>query len=256
MTVDFFKEKYGYEIEGAWLPRVTAIIALSSTPYFAKGAGSGEARAHLLRAAEWGSISHETIGKILKGERFEVEAKIAISIDAFLHWRKENPIRIADPEQDIEKRVFDMDNGYAGTLDFVAKVQGVVGIIDLKTSTQIRKEFALQTAAYMNAYNKNNGSTYRCEKRWILRLDQYQECVGCLAKRREKYGSAKTTGGNPLCNHQWSPSKGEVEFREMDNYEKDLDAFLELKERWEVKNKDWLSKIPNYPKNIRQRVLL
>ena len=256
MTVDFFKEKYGYEIDGVWLPRVTAILSVDRNPYFWRNSNGVSAQGGLRQAAEWGTIAHETIQRIVRGELGRVEEKIAIAIQAFEEWHRKNPIRCADPEHDIEKRVFDMGNGYAGTIDLVAEVHGVIGIIDLKTSTVIRKEYSLQTAAYLNAYNRNNGSGPACEKRWILRVDQYQECMGCFAKQREKYGSAKTTGGKTICNHQWSAVKGEVEFRELENYEKDLEDFLKLKERWESKNKEWLHKIPNYLNNIHQYKLL
>jgi len=242
MTVDFFKTKFGYEIDGVWFPRVTSIT--STFPFQKKWIG-------IQQAAEWGTSIHEAIEAILRGETIVPEQRMTTTIDTFLEWRKQFPLRIVNPTNDIEKRVYDVDHGYAGTIDIIAEVDGVRGIIDLKTSTAIVKEHALQTAAYLQAYNKTKGIV-ECETRWILRLDQYQECMGCLAKKREKYGMARSSGGKETCNHQWSQVKGEVEFKEFRDIEKDFGAFLDSKERWEWTNKEWLSKIPNYEKNIRQ----
>jgi hypothetical protein len=260
MTLDFFKEKHGYEIEGVWFPRVTTIIALTNTAYFLNGSDPSKSRFGIEQAAEWGTITHETVEKILKKETVQVEARMAITIEAFQDWHDQNQMKIADPENDLEKRVLDMDHGYAGTVDIVAEINGVTGIMDLKTSTSILREHSLQTAAYMNAYNKMEEGDRVCTTRWILRIDQYQECLGCLAKRREKYGRARVAGGKSVnwrvCNHQWSATRGEVEFRELKNHEKDFEAFLDLKERWGWNNKEWLDKIPNYEGNLKQHTLL
>jgi len=245
MTADFFKAKFGYEIEGVWFPRVTSI----TSPFQKKWFG-------LQRAAEWGTSVHEAVEAILRGEQAIPGARYQVSIDTFLQWRKDYPFSVENPERDIEKRVCDTEYGYAGTIDLVAEVEGVVGIVDLKTSTAIYKEHSLQTAAYLQAYNKTKGIAKECQTRWILRLDEYAECLGCLAKKRDKYGRARVVGGKDACNHQWSGLKGEVEFKELEGYEKDFAAFLGLKERWEWTNKEWLDQIPNYEKNIRQYALL
>lgn len=249
MTVDLFKEKYGYEMNGVWFPRVTSITSLSRRKWLG-----------FQQAADWGTSIHEAIEAILKGDPMAPNAKIAMTVETFLQWRRSYAFTVADPLNDIERRVFDMEYGYAGTIDMVAEVEGVRGIIDLKTSTSILREHALQTAAYLHAYNKTKGVGRTCETRWILRIDQYQECRGCLAKLREKYGRSKIGGGTSansrICNHQWSALKGEVEFRELQEYERDFQGFLNLKERWEWANQEWLCKIPNYEKNIRQYSLL
>ena len=260
MTLNLFKEKYGYEIAGMWLPRVTALIASArKSPLLESEEGyssSFAARYGLMQAAEWGTLIHEAVEKIVQGEEYKPGAKIAIAIEAFREWYREHPLRLLDPEHDIERRVFDLKNGYAGTLDIIAEVQGKVSVIDVKTSTTIQSGHSLQTAAYLNAYNQSTDNGNVCEGRWILRIDQYQECKGCYAKRREKYGRARVAGGNPMCNHQWTRVKGEVEFKELKNQEKDLKAFFVAKSKWEEKHQDWLAQIPNFPKNNKQAMLL
>lgn len=245
MTVEFFKEKYGYEIEGFWLPRVTAVTSLVS-----------KANAFAAREqADWGSLVHATLADILRGNNVKIDKKLAPSLRAFEQWLLYYGIKIED-EDFIEKRVFDKENLYAGTVDLVAKIQGRFGIVDFKTGSEIRKEHALQTAAYLNAYNKLVPKSKFCETRWILRLDQYQECKGCLARKREKGTKIKVSGGNAFCNHIWSETKTEIEFQELTNFEEDFQAFLSAKTLWEWYNRDWLSKIPNYPKKITQRTLI
>jgi len=145
MTVDFFKHKYGYEIEGMWMPRVTAITALTSRPFFAAS----------FRSAHWGTAVHEAIEKILKGESNKAEEKIAPSLVAFEQWRKDQGVKIVNPIEDIECRVYDFEHGYAGTIDMVADVQGKRGVVDIKTGNAMRDEYSLQTAAYLGAYNNS-----------------------------------------------------------------------------------------------------
>lgn len=261
MSLEELKEKYGYEIGDIWMPRVTAITSIVSKPnisrFYAEYPSLSAATEGLMNSVDWGILTHSTIERILKGENFQIDEKIAPSIQAFQKWQKENAVKLQDPERDIERRVFDREHLYAGTIDVIAEVRGDIGIIDIKTGNGIWEEYSLQTAAYLNAYNKSRENLLpfsqndgRCEKRWILRIDQYQECIGCLAKRRTKAGKPRIKGGKLFCNHQWGPVKGEVEFKELKNYEDDLDAFLAAKEVWEWYNKKWLKKIPNYPKNF------
>lgn len=246
MSIDYFKHKYGYEVEGIWMPRVTAITALTSRPFFGGN----------YRSANWGNMVHSAVEKILKGESHDVEKKIGPSLRAFEEWRESYSLRITNPETDIECRVYDFENGYAGTIDMVALVRGERGIVDLKTGNSIRDEYSLQTAAYLNAYNKGAIKKLQANARWILRIDQYEECKGCFAKKKEKDGKERIFEGNEWCNHQWSLPTGAAEFLELDGYEEDLKAFLAAKEVWEWYYRSFLRKIANYPKNSVQKVLV
>lgn len=246
MTVDFFKQKYGYEIEGIWLPRVTAVTSLVAKSFLFSNQGS----------ADWGTLVHSTIERMLKKEAVETPLSIQPSLAAFHTWQQEYSVKIVNPQAHIETRVYDMDAGYAGTIDMIAQVQGTMGVVDLKTSNGIREEYFLQTAAYLNAYNKGVNKKEQGKTRWILRIDQYQECRGCLARKKEKDGTERITKGKASCNHQWGNAKGEVEFQELPDQEKDLEAFLSAKEVWEWSHRDMLKRIVNYPKNILQKVLI
>ena len=246
MTVDFFKHKYGYEIEGIWLPRVTAVTSLVSKSFLFSNQGS----------ADWGTLVHETIARMLKKETAETLPSVQPSLVAFSEWQKEYRVKIIDPKAHIETRVYDMDAGYAGTIDMVAEVQGVMGVVDLKTGNGMREEYLLQTAAYLHAYNKGVSKKEQGKTRGILRIDQYQECRGCFARKKEKDGTERITKGKASCNHQWGQAKGEAEFQELSDQAKDLEAFLSAKEVWEWSHRDMLKRIANYPKNVLQKVLI
>jgi hypothetical protein len=243
MTVDYFKNRYGYEIDGVWMPRVTAITSLVSRSFAFAPPGY----------ATWGTLVHETVEKVLKGQETQIPVHIAPSMQAFQVWQIEHNVRIADTV-DIEKQVVDWEYGFAGTLDMVAFVQGTKSVVDLKTSSAMYKEYALQTAAYLQAYNTQADT--KADTRWILRIDQYQECKGCLAQKREKHGKARVKGGEMFCNHQWAPAKGEVDFQELPSFQEDLHAFFAAKEVWEWHNKEILKRITNYPQKTFQKVLV
>lgn len=251
MTLAFFKQKYGYEIEGIWMPRVTAITSIvgkSRIPEDIFGFSFGRASREFEKAASWGSFTHQTIERFLKGEMISVDPRLVPSVNAFQKWVRENSVEICT--EDIERRVVDSEHLYAGTIDMIAKVNGTFGVVDIKTSSRISQEYSLQTAAYLNAYNKNRTKHSRGETRWILRIDQYRECKGCFAEQREKGRKARIMRGNPACNHQWGEEEGRIEFKELQAFEHDFEAFLAAKEVWEWYNQDWLAQIPNYPKKF------
>lgn len=246
MTVDFFKQKYGHEIAGFWMPRVTAITSFVSKGNMFWGKSG----------TDWGTLVHEAVANLLQGNLIAKNPRIAPSLKAFVEWQRTSLFEVVSPEKDVERLVVDEEHMYAGTIDVVGKVQGTFGLVDLKTSSGMREEYSLQTAAYVNAYNKSAEKTKICKTRWILRIDQYASCKGCFAKHRERDEDGVSREGNPSCNHVWGEQLGEVEFKELENYEHDLQAFLSAKEVWEWYHKDWLRKVENYPKKIIQKVLI
>ncbi len=258
MSPQSFKERQGYEIGAWWVPRVTAITSVVSKPalarYYEEYLTLEEALDGLSHSADWGTLVHSTIQGVLCGNRQTVDASIAPSVRAFLDWKKGREFQLLEGPEGVERRVLDKDHKYAGTIDLVVMYEGKKGIVDIKTGSSLWDEYALQTAAYCNAYNKSVGATLfergdaRCQTRWILRIDQYEECRGCLAKRRIKEGRPKVRGGKRTCNHQWSPPTGVVEFCELHNQREDFEAFLAAKELWEWYYKRTLAKISNYAK--------
>ncbi|MBI2644390.1 MAG: hypothetical protein HYW95_02710 [Candidatus Wildermuthbacteria bacterium] len=252
MTIDLFTQKCGYEINGMWMPRVTAITSIIPKPnlerFLNSYANPFAAQRALEQSADWGNLVHGAVEGLLVEKPFVIDARISPSVDAFRQWLKDNSMRLVNKAQSIERRVFDMENCYAGTIDVVAKLGGKIGVLDIKTGSGIWREHALQTAAYLNAYNKNAPKTQKGTTRWILRIDQYEECMGCFAKRRLKEGAPRVRGGNRFCNHQWGVAKAEIEFKELPDFREDIEAFLAAKELWEWHHRDALKQIGNYPK--------
>jgi len=250
MTVELFKKKNGHEIDGWWFPRVTSIIDVLAKDgllrYYANHRNLSDAKESLRNAANRGIMVHNIVEELVRGNKINVPASIQPSIKAFRKWADKHFIKILDPEHDIERQIFNREYSYSGVLDMIAEIDGVLGVLDIKTSGGIWNEYSLQTAAYLYAYNKLVPKERQAKTRWILRIDQYQECVLCGAKKRLKEGRVRITGGNPFCHHKFSPKVGIIQFKELSNFKDDFQAFLHAKGIWEWKNRNWLLKIDNY----------
>lgn len=86
--------------------------------------------------------------------------------EAFHKWVDAHQIEILA----IERRIFSKEYFYCGTCDFVARIGGVLGIGDYKTSSGIYPEMRFQTAAYQHALQEEKGLKF--EVRWIVRFDK------------------------------------------------------------------------------------
>lgn len=243
-----FKETHGYEMENSlWYPRVTKIVDIKAKPALYRFYGRMESFAAgermKKRSAEEGTMIHEAAEAIFLGKDPLVSPAISPAIDAFADFIKKKNIRVF-PEF-VETRLWHDEHRYAGTLDAVAEIDGRVGILDLKTSLEIYRDYSLQTSAYIAAMKKR---VPNIETRWILRVDQAQPCVHCGALLRIKGGNAKvrTTSGNAFmraCKHSWGPAKGFIELKEFLNWENDFEAFLSAKRLWEWENEVMLKDI-------------
>ncbi len=246
-NLDRFKELSGYEIGDVWYPRVTKIIDIKSKPalyyFYAEMKNFAEGESVKKLSANEGTIIHEIVEKIFKGEKYEVSEKIAPAINAFLEFINEKNIQV-DTEY-IEKQVVNHDARYAGTLDAVALIDGKFGVLDIKTSQAIYRDYNLQTSAYMAALQKNFDNL---QTRWILRIDQIKTCVKCDSTLREKGGRKKvklpwkknTYYSAKKCEHIWSDIKGVIELQEFPYWQHDFQAFLGAKKLWEWENEYWL----------------
>jgi len=241
-----FKALNGYEIDGIWYPRVTAIVSIKAKPalykFYADQTNFAAADAIKNKSAEEGTLIHETIEAILKGETPEIPDTVKPVVSAFLDFKNQNEIV---PHQ-IETRVISKKHHYAGTLDCLAELNGQLGVLDIKTSQAIYRDYGIQTSAYIEALRENPSMPPL--KRWILRLDQARYCIrGCGAKMRDKGGNEKIRPGKgkgvTACAHVWGEQSGEVEFKELGNLAADTAAFLAAKTLWEWEHEYWLRQI-------------
>lgn len=166
--------------EYAPVPSVTWIAG-----YWPKGVGFykwladkgwDEAEAVKQAAGDRGSRVHLAIEKILNGEEFRIDTKVMdknrssegelyeteltyeelLCVKSFLDWREAvKPETIA-----TETVIFSDIHGYAGTVDYVCRIDGVPYVIDFKTSKQVWKEYELQVSAYRVALENGENPLY------------------------------------------------------------------------------------------------
>lgn len=258
-TLEEFKEKCGYEINGEWFPRVTKIVDIKAKPslyHFYAQVGVKEAKEISRRSAEEGTAVHEAVERILIGkDPGDVSPALTPSISAFLDFLSRKNIT-TEPDF-IERRIVCEENRYAGTLDALAYIDGKFGILDIKTSQGIYRDYGLQTSAYMYPLKKEFP---HLAARWILRIDQNQSCRRCGSTLRQKGGRSKVAKAYGMKNgfaehydvvrscaeqeHDWAPVKGVVELKELESpWEQDFRAFLGAKALWEWENEKWLKKL-------------
>jgi hypothetical protein len=246
-TLASFRRDCGYEIDGIWYPRVTKIVAIKAKPalyrYYAQSPDMETAEHVSRRAAEEGSSIHAAAQEIFLGRTVSAGHPFAPALETLTKFLQRKKIE-TEPGR-IERRILHKEHGYAGTVDAVAKIGKKLGVLDIKTSSSIYRDYNLQTAAYLEALRTDFPEI---ETRWILRIDQYETCGRCGARRRTKGGATRVSKrGKHFCStalgHSWDPPQGEVELRESRNWEKDFEAFLGAKRLWEWENERFLKKV-------------
>jgi len=240
-NVDNFKSTNGYEIDGIWYPRVTAIVGIKAKPalymFYASLPNYAAGEAIKAKSAEEGTLIHETIEAILRKDPVVVPETIKPAIGAFMDFYSKNDIVV----HKIEERVVSKKHHFAGTMDVLAEVNGKLGVLDIKTSIAIYRDYSMQTSAYIEALREN--PTMPELTRWIFRVDQSRPCLKCPATLRDKGGREKIRNEKGKCEHQWGPMKGEYEIKEITTFNEDIKAFLACKDLWEWENEYWLKKI-------------
>jgi hypothetical protein len=242
-----FKEQCGYTIDDAWYPRVTKIVTIKSKPalyyYYGEAKSFRAAQDATEQSAKEGTMIHEAVEGILLGKNPEIPPHIAPAVKSFLEFYERNKIHVT-PEL-VERRIVNRDYRYAGTVDAIATIGGKLGVLDIKTSQAIYRDYSLQTSAYMDAL-KNEFENL--QTRWILKIDQIQTCNLCGSRRRVKGGNEKIKldWRNRLartCIHEWSEMRGDIELQEFPYWQNDFEAFLGAKRLWEWENEGWLKQV-------------
>lgn len=255
-----FLEKCGYIIDGVWYPRVTKIVEIKSKPalyrYYGDSPSYAAAQAMTEQSAKEGTMVHEAVEAIMVGQEPEVDPLIAPAVNAFRQFFETNNVQI-EPAH-VEKRIWNPEHRYAGTIDTLALIDGKFGVLDIKTSAGIYRDYNLQLSAYMDALTRDPLMA-GLSTRWILRIDQNQTCKLCGATMRSKGGREKIkkayrSVGKPFCGsassprggaagHDWAEMKGIIEIKEFPYWQKDFEAFLGAKKLWEWEQEYWLKKV-------------
>jgi len=147
------------------LPRSAYLTTLLST--------LGPTRAHqrtLEQAGDIGSQTHKLVEWALR-TRLGAEAgpepvvcqEARHGFETFDRWAES----VALKPVLIERQVYSLQHGYAGTLDLLARVNGVLTVIDIKTSRGIWPEHFVQVAAYETAMQEMG---YQPSEGLIVRL--------------------------------------------------------------------------------------
>lgn len=240
--VQTFKDECGYEIDEIWYPRVTSIVSIKAKPalymFYASLPNYQTGEAIKAKSAEEGTLIHETIEAILRHDPVVVPESIKPAIGAFMNFYNKNDV-IAHK---IEERVISKKHHFAGTMDVLAEINGKLGVLDIKTSIAIYRDYSMQTSAYIEALRENPNIPPLT--RWIFRVDQSKHCLKCTATLRDKGGREKIRNDkDKKCIHEWGPTQGEYEIKEITTFDEDIKAFLACKDLWSWENKFWLDKI-------------
>jgi hypothetical protein len=241
-----FKEQSGYVIDDVWYPRVTKIVTIKAKPalyhYYGAAKSYKAAQEATERSAVEGTMIHEAVEGLLLDKNPQVPAAIVPAVKSFSAFMMANKIEVT-PEL-VERRIVNYDHRYAGTVDAIARIGGKLGVLDIKTSASVYRDYCLQTSAYMDALKDEFPEL---STRWILRIDQIQRCVNCGAVRRVKGGNEKIKvdwrdPAQRRCAHDWGELFGEIELQEFPSWHGDFQAFLGAKKLWEWENEAWLTK--------------
>ena len=195
IQLEFDERRHKYSIGGRWVPSVTAIeppkpalmhwAANMAAEYVKENVVPGYPldeigvkelvegtrlayRKKGQKAADVGTLTHEACERFAKGEKDVVvhHPQAANAFAAFKDWCIEHAVIFVA----AERKVYHWDHDYCGTLDLLAKVNGELAVIDIKTSKAIYTDYRLQIAAYAAAIERED----QCELpvNWILRLDK------------------------------------------------------------------------------------
>lgn len=187
------KGRNRYTYNGVPVPGVTTILGNIAKPQLIPWAAR-MASEHFLKSVQGGRTDYDVIaeestkahGKVLKDagaigtnvhayaeahfkglalpELLTDQAKLGV--EAFHKWLDAHKIEVLASE----RLVYSKEHHYAGTCDFVANVDGVLSVGDIKTGSGIYHDHRFQTAAYQHAMQEEKGMKF--EVRWIIRFDK------------------------------------------------------------------------------------
>lgn len=173
--MEFWRSKAMYN---ALLPKLSEVQGIDIKRWedvLAEAKNAGNVRSK--EALESGKIAHDWIEKYIKikiaseDNRFFLEAntedeKANSAITQFLKWEEEHHVVWLLSEE----KMCSPTHMIGGTVDAVAVIDGVLTVLDFKTSNQVSEDVALQTAAYQILIEENLEEGSVPQQRAVLRI--------------------------------------------------------------------------------------
>lgn len=157
-------------IDGECYPSVTSVIAVKPDEGLKKWRewkGDEEADRIMHAAGAIGTRFHDGIERLVKGEDVEEKDPAIYSmLEKVEEWTKEHALYPLMQEV----KVWSKKHRYQGTFDLVGLVDGVLVVLDWKTSSKLKDTMALQLIAYAKALEEMAG--LKIEKGIIVRIDK------------------------------------------------------------------------------------
>ena len=157
----FSEANHSYHLNGVRVPCVTDIIGMLSDFSFVP-------EDVLDRASKFGSAVHKAV-ELYENDDLDMGTLHPAIIPYLNSWKKfkaETGFLVTHTEELVYSKKY----GYAGTLDIAGQLQGISGILDVKTVATLHPVTALQTAGYGQAFTEQSGILIR--KRWALQLKE------------------------------------------------------------------------------------
>lgn len=141
----FFDTDHRYTLDGEELPSVSEICRFISREIY-----GDIGQFNLDRAAERGTAVHKATEVLDKYGKVEITADIEPYIKAYIAFRKEHTCEW----EFIEKQAYDPDKSYAGTIDRLGTVDGVLTLADIKSTANISPSHRKLYTASLNLYRR------------------------------------------------------------------------------------------------------
>lgn len=124
--------------------------------------GADESELLKKMGGERGSKVHEVCSAIIEGREVRIDSKFtnpntqqeeeltadeARYVMSFVEWKN----RVKPEFLAWDRTIYSEKHGYAGTLDFIARIDGEIYLVDIKTSKVITTEYTMQISAYKQA---------------------------------------------------------------------------------------------------------
>lgn len=111
------------------------------------------------KAAEAGTLAHAMVEASIKGEKLEtpvadpaVLQKAIAAFGAYESWAKGNRLKVVEQEMMLVSE----KHRYGGTPDAIGELDGVLCLLDWKTSASVYSDHLLQLAAYKILWEENH----------------------------------------------------------------------------------------------------